>query len=275
MTTFRTSRELPFPADAVFDAIRTPARLARWWGPSGFTNSFRVFEFRPGGRWSFTMHGPKGANHPNESEFVEIVPGALVRIRHVSPPQFVLSIVLAPRSYGTLVTWEQVFADAQLGESLRPVVEPANEQNLDRLAAELAAAAEGEQGSLSTELSFSRLVPEADGGSRFETIAVPVTLQQFAPPAQPFAVSALSEATQCGFLHLPAGWAGEMHPSPMRMWIFLLEGEMQFEAGNGEARRIAAGSALLLEDTTGRGHVSRVLGPRCVTIAVVRLPEAR
>ena len=124
-----------------------------------------------------------------------------------------------------------------------------------------------------TELSFSRLVPESDGGSRFESIAIPVTLQQFAPPAQPFSVSALSPATQCGFLQLPAGWAGEMHPSPIRMWIFVLEGEMLFEASNGDARSIAPGSALLLEDTVGRGHVSRVVGERGATLAVVRLPE--
>lgn len=123
------------------------------------------------------------------------------------------------------------------------------------------------------DLSFSRLVPEADGGSRFESISIPVTLQQFAPPAQPFSVSPLSPAAQCGFLQLPAGWVGEMHPSPIRMWIFVLEGEMLFEAGNGEARPIAPGSALLLEDTVGRGHVSRVVGGRPVTLAVVRLPE--
>ena len=144
MTTFRTSRELPFPADAVFDTIRTPERLARWWGPKGFTNSFRIFEFKPGGRWSFSMHGPNGANHPNESEFVEIVPNALVRIRHVSAPQFVLSIGLEPRDGGTLVTWEQVFADAQVAQGIRHIVEPANEQNLDRLAAELGVATMGD-----------------------------------------------------------------------------------------------------------------------------------
>lgn len=125
------------------------------------------------------------------------------------------------------------------------------------------------------DLPFSRLVPQADGGSRFEVFTVLVTLQDFAPPAQPFSVSPLSAATQCGFLHLPAGWVGEMHPSPIRMWIFVLEGEMQFEAGTGEARRIAPGSALLLEDTVGRGHLSRVLGARPVTLAVVRLPESR
>ncbi|MGV8825206.1 hypothetical protein [Methylibium petroleiphilum] len=50
MSTFRTSRELPFSTTTVFGAIRDPQRLARWWGPAGFTNSFQTFEFVPGGR---------------------------------------------------------------------------------------------------------------------------------------------------------------------------------------------------------------------------------
>jgi hypothetical protein len=126
---------------------------------------------------------------------------------------------------------------------------------------------------MSTSLAFSRLVPTADGGSRFEPLDVPVLLKDFAPPAQAFSVSALSTATQTGFLHLPAGWIGEMHPTPIRMWIFVLEGQMRFEASDGEARQISPGSALLLEDTVGRGHLSRVLGQQAATLAVVRLPE--
>lgn len=47
---------------------------------------------------------------------------------------------------------------------------------------------------------------------------------------------------------------------------------MTFEATNGDRRHIRPGSALLLEDTAGRGHVSRALGPDAVTWAVVRLP---
>lgn len=143
MTNFRTSRELQVSAETIFAAIRSPERLARWWGPDGFTNAFQVFDFRPGGRWTFTMRGPDGNSYPNESEFIEIVPDALVRIRHVSPPQFVLSIALNALGNGTLVTWEQVFADAKVARGLRHVVEPANEQNLDRLAAEVGLSARG------------------------------------------------------------------------------------------------------------------------------------
>jgi hypothetical protein len=127
---------------------------------------------------------------------------------------------------------------------------------------------------MSTTLSFSRLVPTPDGGSRFESLEVPLVEKDFAPPARPFSVSSLSAATQTGFLHLLPGWIGEMHPTPIRMWIFVLEGQMHFEASDGDARQIAPGSALLLEDTVGRGHFSRVIGQRPVTLAVVRLPDA-
>jgi len=139
MTILQTSRHFAARPGQVFAAIRDPVRLARWWGPDGFTNSFEVFEFRPGGRWQFVMHGPNGTDYPNESEFVEIVPDALVRIRHRSPPHFVLAITLGSTADGTLVSWEQEFADARVAEALRAIVEPANEQNLDRLAREVGA----------------------------------------------------------------------------------------------------------------------------------------
>ena len=80
MSVFRTSRVLSATVTAVFDAIRDPQRLARWWGPDGFTNEFDVFEFAPGGRWQFTMVGPDGKRYRNESAFADIVPGARVRI---------------------------------------------------------------------------------------------------------------------------------------------------------------------------------------------------
>ncbi len=137
MTTFHTSRKLPFSPTAVFSAISAPDRLANWWGPDGFTNTFHHFEFKPGGRWSLTMHGPDGTNYLNESEFINVVAHSLVRIRHISPPEFVLTIGLKPQDDGTLLNWEQVFKDAKVAESVRHVVEPANEQNLNRLATEL------------------------------------------------------------------------------------------------------------------------------------------
>jgi uncharacterized protein YndB with AHSA1/START domain len=137
MTTFKTARDIPAPVAQVFAAISDPQRLARWWGPAGFTNTFSVCEFQTGGRWSFVMHGPDGTNYPNENVFEAIEAPRLVVVRHVPPPQFVLTITLAPSATGTLVSWLQVLDDADVAQRVAPIVIPANEQNLDRLTAEV------------------------------------------------------------------------------------------------------------------------------------------
>jgi uncharacterized protein YndB with AHSA1/START domain len=139
MSTFRHSRELRAAPEAVFAAIEDPVCLARWWGPKGFTNTFHAFEFREGGSWRFTMHGPDGADYPNQSEFLEIVSNSVVRIKHVNLPHFELSISLEPRAAGTLVSWVGVFENQEFAESSRQFLEAANEQNLDRLALEVSA----------------------------------------------------------------------------------------------------------------------------------------
>jgi len=137
MSVFRHSRELPATVESVFAAFQDPVRLARWWGPAGFTNTFHTFEFRQGGPWQFTMHGPDGAGYPNQSEFLEIVPDSVVRIRHVNLPHFELSISLESSAVGTIVSWVGVFENQEFAESRRQFLEAANEQNLDRLALEV------------------------------------------------------------------------------------------------------------------------------------------
>ncbi len=137
MAVFRHVRELAASPDAVFDAFQDPARLARWWGPAGFTNTFHHFDFTPGGAWRFTMHGPNGKDYPNESAFVEIVPASLVRLQHVSLPKYDLTMTLEPAPTGTRLTWVGVFENDGFAESMRDFLQTANEQNLDRLAQEL------------------------------------------------------------------------------------------------------------------------------------------
>jgi uncharacterized protein YndB with AHSA1/START domain len=143
MHTFNTSRTIPAPIDDVFAAIRDPARLARWWGPKGFTSTFDVCEFKPGGRWLFTMHGPDGTNYPNENVFAEIDAPTRVVVQHLSVPTFRLTMTLRAVADGaqTEVAWEQVLDDAEFAKRVEHIIVPANEDNLDRLAAEVLRAA--------------------------------------------------------------------------------------------------------------------------------------
>jgi uncharacterized protein YndB with AHSA1/START domain len=132
---FRTRRVLLYPRQQIFAAFSNPEVLAQWWGPDGFTNTFEIFEFKPGGRWKFVMHGPDGANHANESVFLTIKPPSAIVIQHISPPHFVLTIKLTAHDSGTRIDWVGEFEDAAVAARIRHIVEPANEQNLDRLEA--------------------------------------------------------------------------------------------------------------------------------------------
>ena len=123
----------------MYGAFADAGRLARWWGPRGFTNTFETFEFWPGGEWVFEMHGPDGGRYPNTSVFRTLEAAEAVVIEHVSPPRFTLTVTLAPDAGGTLLTWAQAFPDPRIAAQVRAIVEPANEENLDRLAAVLAA----------------------------------------------------------------------------------------------------------------------------------------
>jgi len=94
-------------------------------------------------------------------------------------------------------------------------------------------------------------------------------MSDYAPPAIPLNTSPAEAAKAMVFLELPIGWFGDWHPTPVRQWLFLLTGECEFEAGDGERCRRKAEDVLMLDDTVGKGHRTRVIGELPVRIAAV------
>lgn len=133
-----TARTFSVPPWRIFAAFEQPDQLARWWGPKDFTNTFELFEFEPGGRWVFVMHGPNGADYVNESVFREIEPDAKIVIEHVVKPWYRLTVTLTARGDGTHLAWDQEFESPEIAAKIRPLSTTANEQNLDRLQSLLA-----------------------------------------------------------------------------------------------------------------------------------------
>lgn len=121
----------------VFAALSDPVRVARWWGPDGFTNTIHQFDFRPGGTWLLTMHGPDGKDYPNESRFTRIVPDELFEIEHFSGHHFIPTIALRPVGAGTEVGWQQTFGTIAHYQRIAQFVAGANTQTLQRLRAEV------------------------------------------------------------------------------------------------------------------------------------------
>ena len=135
MKEFSSQRKIKASLLTVFHAIEDPALLAQWWGPAGFSCTFHTFAFKPQGAWTLTMHGPDGANYPDEQIFLEIEKPRKVVVRHLGQPQFNVTISLQETEGGTLLNWSQDFADEKVAQSMADIVKPANEQLLDKLVA--------------------------------------------------------------------------------------------------------------------------------------------
>ncbi len=132
-----STRVFAAPRELVFRAWTEPEHLARWWGPKDFTNTFHEFDPRPGGAWRFVMHGPDGANYPNESVFVEVVRPERIVLDHVSRPRFRLTATFGDLGDKTRLIFHMLFRSAADCEKVKKLAVEGNEQNFDRLAAEL------------------------------------------------------------------------------------------------------------------------------------------
>lgn len=134
---FVHSRLIDAPPARVWAAFQDPARLARWWGPDGFRSTIHEFDLRPGGSWNFLLHGPDGGDYPNECVFREVVAPERVSFDHYLGHHFVMYLTFWPEGSKTRVGWRQVFDTAAEHDRIAEFVLVANEQNLDRLEAEV------------------------------------------------------------------------------------------------------------------------------------------
>lgn len=139
------ARTIEGPRGLVFEAFTQIEHLSHWWGPNGFTTTTHSFEFRPGGVWDFTMHGPDGVDYPNRIEWREIVPPERLVYLHGESDgdsqAFVSVVTFIARGNTTEVTMRAIL---QTKEQRDEVVErygaiEGGKQTLGRLAAYIAA----------------------------------------------------------------------------------------------------------------------------------------
>jgi uncharacterized protein YndB with AHSA1/START domain len=68
------SRIIEGPRRLVFDAFTSAAHLEEWCAPKGGEITTHSFDFKPGGVWDATIHGPDGSEYPNHFVWKEITP---------------------------------------------------------------------------------------------------------------------------------------------------------------------------------------------------------
>jgi len=66
-------------------------------------------DFKPGGVWNLTMHGPDGTDYKNRSVFREIVPFKKIVYMHETGPKFLATIRFEEMGEETQLTWHMLF----------------------------------------------------------------------------------------------------------------------------------------------------------------------
>src|ERR1700761_6110532 len=103
-----------------------------------------------------------------------------------------------------------------------------------------------------------RIHADEDGKARFAEGEVPLASVNLFPELPPFQVTRLAGANPVKLFAVPAELRGaDWHTAPERQLAVSLNGWVEYETGDGLVRRFNRGEVVLVEDTTGCGHITR------------------
>lgn len=115
-------------------------------------------------------------------------------------------------------------------------------------------------------MKILRVYSGNDGESHFEDVEV--TLKDLGHIGK---LSKLEQATGVMFRTTGGDYEYGWHCAPRRQYVINLDAAVELEVGDGSVRRLEAGSVLLAEDLTGRGHISRAVDGKPRTSIFVTL----
>ncbi len=107
-------------------------------------------------------------------------------------------------------------------------------------------------------MRIARIHADGDGLSHFTDGEVPLASLGLFAGFPPFQVTRLVGANPVKLFATPAELrVADWHTAPERQFAVSLNGWVEYETGDGMVRRFNPGEIVLVEDTTGRGHITR------------------
>jgi len=95
------------------------------------------------------------------------------------------------------------------------------------------------------------------------------------PDPQALVALPLRGATGATFLYLKRAAVEDWHRAPRRMYLIAVQGMSEVTAGDGEVRRFGLGSIMLMDDLTGKGHITRAVGDVDHIALTIPVPDAK
>lgn len=125
----RIVRVYDAPVNLVWDAWTDPEQVAQWWGPRGFTITTHGKDLRPGGYWSYTMHGPDGTNYENKTIYHEVEKHARLVYDHGGnddrPPLFRVTVTFEEKKGRTTMDMTFALASAEAARETKKFIKQA------------------------------------------------------------------------------------------------------------------------------------------------------
>ena len=81
------------------------------------------------------------------------------------------------------------------------------------------------------------------------------------------------KATGVEFSSRPPSTLVDWHTGPRRQFVITLSGRAELEVGNGQKVSVGPGQINLIEDTTGKGHTTRNVGPDDRIVVTIPLAD--
>jgi hypothetical protein len=123
-------------------------------------------------------------------------------------------------------------------------------------------------------MNYLRIYTGSDGQTHFADEEVPTVQREVFAGFQPFDVAQPIPVSSLILLRYPEqatrepGW----HNAPRRQFA-VADKDMEFEVSDGQRRHVGAGTVVLVEDTTGKGHRTRALAEGDVLLLFLPLVE--
>ena len=117
-------------------------------------------------------------------------------------------------------------------------------------------------------ITVVRLYTGSDGQTHNENVEVKFSPSSLYPKAEASEAVKVSEAQ---FFRLPKGEVQDWHKPAHRQYVVTLRGRGEVEIPGGQKIPLSPGRVVLLENVTGKGHITRSIGPEDLTFFIVPL----
>ena len=103
-------------------------------------------------------------------------------------------------------------------------------------------------------ITLTHVFTGVDGTSHLEVKEIPLT------PNGGAELSEMAKVTGLQFRRQPPTYFDDFHPASRKQYVVTLRGEGEIELADGQKIVARAGDVWLMEDVTGKGHISRGRG---------------